>query len=116
MKTEIFKKLIKEAVKEAIHEELKDILLESIKGNKKPINESNDIKSFNFTTNSIPHQPQQTNYNTKQAYMDILKETAEGPKSGFAGEFKPVGPIDSMNGALPEGQLGIDQILGLIKK
>ena len=112
MKTDIFKKIIKEAVKEAIREEMKDILLEAIKGNKQPINES---KTLNFTTNSIPHQPVKSPIDSKKAYMDILGEMSQGPKSSFDGEFKVQSNVDPINGTLPEGQLGLDQIMGLMK-
>lgn len=67
----------------------------------------------------IPHQPQspvKSNIDTKKAYMDILGEISQGPKSGFDGNFKVTGPVDPVNGSLPEGQLGLDQIMNLIKK
>lgn len=117
MKTDTLKKLIKEAVKEAIHEELKDILLEAVKSSKQPIQESykpNDDRTLNFNTNSIPTSPA----NTRQAYMDILGEMAQGPKSEFAGEFKVNGPMNTMSegSSLPSGQLGLDQIMGLINR
>jgi len=118
MKTDILKKLIKEAVKEAIAEELKDILLEAVKSNKQPITESNisDMKTLNFTTKSIPHQTPKSNMDTKKAYMDILGEMAQGPKSGFDGEFKVRGSVNTMSegSSLPDGQLGLDQIMNLI--
>ena len=117
MKTDILKKLIKEAVKEAIHEELKDILLEAVKSNKQPIKESYtplDNKTLNFTSNNVPKTPM----NTKQAYMDILGDMAKGPKSGLEGEFRVNGPMNTMaeGSALPDGQLGLDQIMNLISK
>lgn len=118
MKTDILKNLIKEAVKEAIQEELKEVLLEAIRGNKQFITES-DNKMLNFNTNMIPHQsqsPVKSNIDTKKAYMDILGEISQGPKSGFDGNFKVTGPVDPVNGSLPEGQLGLDQIMNLIKK
>jgi hypothetical protein len=115
MKTDILKKLIKDAVKEAIQEELKEVLLEAVRGNKQPITESTN-RTLSFNTNMIPHQqPTKPNMDTKKAYMDILGEMAQGPKSGFDGDFKVAGPIDPVNGALPEGQLGLDQIMGLLK-
>ena len=118
MKTDILKKLIKEAVKEAIAEELKDILLEAVKSNKQPINESFD-RTLNFTTNSIPHQqPSKSPVDSKKAYMEILGEMSQGPKTGLEGEFRVKGPINTMSegSALPDGQLGLDQIMNLIKK
>ena len=117
MKTDILKKLIKEAVKEAIQDELKDILLEAVRSNKQPIRESYtpiDSKTFNFTSNNVPKNP----INTKQSYMDILEDMAKGPKSGLEGEFKVNGSINTMSegSALPDGQLGLDQIMNLINK
>lgn len=116
MKIDVLKKLIKETVREAIAEELKDILLEAIKSNKRPITEStnSEMKTLSFTTNSIPHQTSKPNIDSKKAYLDILNEMSSGPKSGFDGEFKIQGPVDIINGSLPEGQLGLDQIMGLI--
>jgi len=117
MKTDSLKKIIKEAVKEAIQEELKDILLEAVKSNKQPIRESyqvSDDRTLNFTSNQVPKTP----INTKQAYMDILGEMAKGPETGLSGEFKINGPVNTMaeGSALPQGQLGLDQIMNLINK
>ena len=117
MKTDILKKLIKEAVKEAIQDELKDILLEAVRSNKQPIRESyqvSDDRTLNFTSNQVPKTP----INTKQAYMDILGDMAKGPETGLSGEFKINGPINTMaeGSALPQGQLGLDQIMNLINK
>ena len=115
MKTDILKKLIKEAVREAIQEELKDVLLEALKTNKQPIRESyqvSDDRTLNFTSNQVPKNP----IDTKRAYMDILGEMAQGPKSEFAGEFRVNGPVNTMSegSSLPSGQLGLDQIMGLM--
>ena len=118
MKTDTLKQLIKEAVKEAIHEELKDILLEAVKSNKQPIKESyqiSDDRTLSFNTHSLPKTPPA---NTKQAYMDILNDMTKGPESGFNGDFKVSGPVNTMSegSALPQGQLGLDQIMNLINK
>jgi hypothetical protein len=117
MKTETLKSLIKEAVREAIQEELKDVLLEAFKANKQTIKESyqvSDDKTLNFTSNNVPKTP----INTKQAYMDILNGMAQGPDTGFKGDFKVTGPVNTMSegSALPQGQLGLDQIMNLINK
>jgi hypothetical protein len=121
MKTDTLKKLIKEAVKEVIQEELKDILLEAIKSNKQPLKESyqvSDDRTLNFNTNSLNNFIPSTTTNPRQAYMDILNDMAQGPESGFKGEFKVNGPINTMaeGSALPQGQLGLDQIMNLISK
>jgi hypothetical protein len=117
MKIDTLKKLIKEAVKEAIQDELKNILLEAVRSNKQPIKESyqvSDDRTLNFTSNQVPRTP----INTKQAYMDILGDMAKGPDTGLTGEFKINGPINTMaeGSALPQGQLGLDQIMNLINK
>jgi hypothetical protein len=115
MKTDIFKKIIKEAVKEVFQEEMRDILLEAVRSNKQPVNESfnPETRTLNFNTNSLPPK---SPVDTKKAYMDILSDIAKGPKNGLEGEFKLQGPVDPLNGSLPEGQLGIDQIMNLINK
>jgi hypothetical protein len=117
MKTETLKSFIKEAVREAIQEELKDVLLEAFKANKQPIKESyqiSDDRTLNFNSNNIPRAP----INTKQAYMDILSGMAQGPETGFKGDFKVNGSVNTMaeGSALPQGQLGLDQIMNLINK
>lgn len=117
MKTDALKKLIKEAVREAIQDELKDILLEAVRSNKQPIKESyqvSDDRTLNFNSNNVPKTP----INTKQAYMDILGDMAKGPETGLSGEFKINGPVNTMaeGSALPQGQLGLDQIMNLINK
>lgn len=119
MKTDILKKIIKEAVKEAIRDELKDILLEAVKANKQPLKESyqvSDDRTLNFNTNSLKQTT--PSVNPRQAYMDILNDMSQGPESGFKGEFKVNGPINTMSegSALPQGQLGLDQIMNLISK
>jgi hypothetical protein len=114
MKTNILKQLIKEAVKEVFQEEMRDILLEAVRSNKQPINESLDSKTRTMDFGSMSQKLTPV-INTKQAYMDILSDIARGPKNGLEGEFKINGNVDVVNGSLPEGQLGIDQIMNLIK-
>jgi hypothetical protein len=49
----------------------------------------------------------------KQSYMDILGETALNFNSSQAQAFNPRG-VDPVNGNLGEGELGMDQIMGLL--
>jgi hypothetical protein len=114
MKADIFKKLIKEAVREAIQEEMKDLLLEAVKSNKQSIKESfnPETRILNFTSDSLPPT---SPVNTRQAYMDILGEMSQGPKTGLEGEFKIQGHVDPINGSLPSGQLSLDQIMNLTR-
>jgi hypothetical protein len=115
MKTEIFKKLIKEAVKEAIQEELKDILLEAVRAPKTVVNES--LKD----TYAQPHieKPKQlTPMERKNMFSGILDEMQTGgiATSQYAGNLQVNGPVDTINGALPEGNVSLDQIMSLMSK
>jgi hypothetical protein len=112
MKANELKKMIKEAVKEAIQDELKDILLEAIKSPKQVINE-NQITS----TTPPPTTHQLSSLETKQKYMDVLGETALGFTSKDVPKFNPQGAGDttSPNGQLPAGEVGMDQIMNLMK-
>ena len=117
MKTELLKKLIKESVREAIQEELKEVLLEAVKAPKiasaQPIQENQTITSSPSSTKSLSEK--------RQSYLDIIGETGLNMKSGDAQGFgnKPfnpqgVGDTTSPNGALPGGEVNMDQIMGLM--
>jgi hypothetical protein len=113
MKPSDFKKMIKEAVKEAIQEELKEILLEAVRAPKTVVNES--VRD----TYAQPHieKPKQlTAAERRDMFSGILGEMQNGnpATSAYAGNFNPqaVGP----DGALPEGNVGLDQIMALMNK
>ena len=104
MKTSTFKKMIKEAMKEAIQEELKEILLEAVKSPKQPIQES--------YTPSLDSKP--PSKDVRKSYMDVLGETALNLTSNDVPRFSPGPDTDPVNGNLPEGELGMDQIMTLM--
>ena len=113
MKPTEFKKLIKEAVKEAIQEELKEILLEAVRAPKTVVNES--VRD----TYAQPHieKPKQlTAAERRDMFSGILGEMQMGgaATSQYAGNFNPqsIGP----DGALPEGSVGLDQIMAMMNK
>jgi hypothetical protein len=108
MKTETLKNLIKEAVKEAIQEELKDILLEAIRTPKTQI-----VKEHIIPQVDISSKPQEITMDKKQTYMDILGETALSLTSQNVPRFSPQG-VDTINGSLPGGDVGMDQIMSLM--
>jgi len=112
MKANELKKMIKEAVKEAIQDELKEILLEAVKAPKQVVTE-NKITS----TTPPPNTPQLSSLETRQKYMDVLGETALGFTSKDVPKFNPqgVGDTTSPNGQLPAGEVGMDQIMSLMK-
>ena len=114
MKPQDFKKLIKDAVREAIQEELKDILLEAVRAPKTVVNES--IRD----TYAQPHveKPRQLSAQERRdMFSGILGEMQNGgvATSSYAGNFQPKS-TDTVNGALPEGSVGLDQIMNLMNK
>ena len=114
MKTDALKNLIKEAVREAIQEEIKDILLEAVRAPKTVVHES--VRD----TYAQPHieKPKQLTSAERQAmFGGILGEMQNGGAitSQYANEFKPQA-VDTINGALPAGEVGLDMIMGLMSK
>jgi hypothetical protein len=114
MKSAEFKQIIKEAVKEAIQEELKDILLEAVRSPKTIVNES--IRD----TYAQPHieKPKQlTAQERRNMFSGMLEEMQHGgaATSAYAGQFQPKS-TDTVNGALPDGSVGLDQIMSLMNK
>ena len=115
MKPSDFKKIIKEAVREAIQEELKDILLEAVRAPKTIVTES--LKD----TYAQPHltNPKQLTPKERQAMFGGILEEMQGggaATTAYAGNFQSTGPVDAVNGALPEGSVGLDQIMALMNK
>ena len=110
MKISELKKLIKEAVKESIQEELKGILLEALKSNtpKQSIQES---KTMTFTTKDITPQPSQDVL--REQYLRVMDETMN--PQGLGQQYDPSAPT-SMEGALPPGEVSMDQIFDLMSK
>jgi len=116
MKSTALKKLIKESVKEVFQEELKEVLLEAVRSTKStPLNE-------NFSPTSITPPPVNSGKSLmekKQGYMDILKQTQHKFTSKDVPQpFSPQGTDEStsVSGTLPEGEVGMDQIMGLLSK
>jgi hypothetical protein len=108
MKSTELKKFIKDAVREAIQEELKDILLEAIKTPKQVVRES-------YAPPTQTPQPSftQPTMDLRSKYADVLGETALSFTSNdVAQPFRPQG--DPINGNLGTGELGMDQIMGLL--
>ena len=50
----------------------------------------------------------------RQSYMDVLGETAMSFTSQDVARFNPGVNVDPVNGQLPEGDLGMDQIMNLM--
>ena len=116
MKLTELKNTLREVVREVIQEELKDILLEAVKTNKQPVYEQ---KSYTPPT-AQPATPE-VKQNIRENYMNVLGDMK---KQFTSGDVIPTqglqvnGPIDttSPNGKLPEGEVSMDQIMGIMNK
>ena len=123
MKTEALKKIIKEAVREAIQEELKEVLLEAVKAPKAVVTQPIQESITSPTTLTVTQTPKKSLKEQRQSYLDIIGETGINMKSGDAQgfgnrPFNPQGTGDttSANGALPGGEVNMDQIMGLMTR
>jgi hypothetical protein len=114
MKIEGLKKLIKEAVREAIQEEIKDILLEAVKSPRAVVQE-----------NYIPvpaYQPPSTstiNHDFRRNLRDMIGGEFDTVISANSSHAQPsyVPPPVNTSGegsSLPGGEVGLDQIMGLM--
>ena len=123
MKPSEFKTLIKEAVREAFQEELKEILLEAVKAPKGVAvgNGGYGTVTESKGTYAQPHieQPKQLSPSERRnMFAGMIEEMQNGgiANTTYQGTINPSGPVDTINGALPEGQVGLDQIMALMNK
>jgi hypothetical protein len=112
-----FKKIIKEAVREVIQEELREILLEAVRAPKATIvTESNNAVGNSYTAPTSPTKTL-TPAERKAMFGNILVDMQFGkPANTNNIPFRPTPGADTINGALPAGELGLDQIMGLMSK
>ena len=115
MKLTELKKVLKETVREVIQEELKDIILEAVKS-PKVISTTPIVESHNPSTPvpPTPTTPTMSSQEKRDAYKNILGETASSFNTNNAQTFRPNPGMDVANGTLPEGSVGMDQIMGLM--
>ena len=116
MKLTELKNTLREVVREVIQEELKDILLEAVKSNKQPVLEQ---KSYSTPT-AQPATPE-VKQNIRENYMNVLGDMKKQFTSGDVAPRQGLqinGPVDttSPNGKLPEGEVSMDQIMGIMNK
>lgn len=110
MKTSQLKNLVKEAVKEAIQEELREILLEAVKS-PKVVTESKDT----YAQPHVSNPKQLTSEERRNMFSGILGEMQQGgaATTAYNGKFDPKGTMPG--GDLPAGEVGMDQIMNMIK-
>jgi hypothetical protein len=117
MKAQDFKRLIKEAVREAIQEELKDILLEAVRTPKTQV-----VESY---TQPAQSQPTKSAADKKAMMESIMGDMRRGQDTlnfttqNIAANTLQVTPgMNTMGDGtkLPEGNVGLDMIMGLMNK
>jgi hypothetical protein len=114
MKTSALKTIIKEAVKEAIQEELKEILLEAVKTPKVITQPTYTAPVMENKAPTMPQTPTMTAEAKREAYKNILGDTASTFTSNNAQTFQPQTNADVANGTLPPGEVDMSQIAGLM--
>lgn len=129
MKPSELKSFIKEAVREAIQEELKDILLEAVRAPKLPIQETYQMHPV--TVNATTTQAPQKSSAEKRAMMESIMgdmrrgqdtlsfNSADARGMGVTANTLQVTPGMNTTGdgsRLPEGNVGLDMIMGLMNK
>jgi len=124
MKPSELKSFIKEAVREAIQEELKDILLEAVRTPKLPIQETYQMSpvAVDTTTSQLP----QKSATEKRAMMESImgdmrrgQDTLNFTTQNIAANTLQITPGMNTSGdgsKLPEGNVGLDMIMGLMGK
>ena len=128
MKLSQLKTIVKEAVKEAIQEEMKDILIEAVRAPKSVVYE-NSIGTPNTNVgtpgpmNPIAQQkmPEDKRMAMKENIQSVLGGMMPGANGTLSATSKNIplqmtGPVDttSPNGTLPQGNVSMDQIMGLM--
>ena len=121
MKLSQLKTIVKEAVKEAIQEEMKDILIEAVRAPKSVVYENSTVTPP--STNPVAQQkmPEDKRMAMKENIQNVLggmMPGANGTLSATTANIPlQVGSSDttSPNGSLPDGNVSMDQIMGLMQ-
>jgi hypothetical protein len=123
MKVNQLKNIIKEAVREAIQEEIKDILLEAVRAPKQIVSEHKPQNPTIGTPSSTNPVASKTREEIRENYMNVLGGMMPGENGTISANTNSMplqvsGKIDttSPNGALPQGNVSMDQIMGLMNK
>ena len=119
MKISQLKKIIKESVKEAIQEEMKDILIEAVRAPKQVVREMETPTPTNpVAQTNLPEKDKLKLRENMMSVLDGMMPGADGTLSATSANvpLKIQGPIDttSANGSLPDGNVSMDQIMGLM--
>jgi hypothetical protein len=128
MKPSELKSFIKEAVREAIQEELKDILLEAVRAPKTPIIEA-PVGGVGFGITTTSPTPTKSSAEKRAMMESIMGDMRRGQDTlsfnsmdarGASMNQTTLQVTPGMNttgdgSKLPEGNVGLDMIMGLMK-
>tara|TARA_B110000503_G_scaffold64670_1_gene101829 strand:- start:107 stop:451 length:345 start_codon:yes stop_codon:yes gene_type:complete len=111
MKLSELKSVVKEAVREAIQEEMKDILLEAVRAPRQMVS----------PTPTVPNTPMSSD--NRMAMRENIQNVLGGMMPGANGTLSAtsanvplqVTNTDTANGSLPVGEVGMDQIMNLMR-
>ena len=122
MKVTQLKEIVKDSVREVIQEELREILLEAVKSNKQPIQEYRQPVPMSQPA-PPPSAPasQMDRAQIRESYMNVLGDMRSNVAAGQPMTTQGLqvnGPVDtsSPNGKLPDGEVSLDQVMGLMNK
>ncbi len=130
MKLIQLKTIVKEAVKEAIQEEMKDILMEAVRSPKQTVYENRMGTPTTDVATPTPMNPvmqkplpETDRVKLKENMMGVLNGmlpgnngTINANSSDIPMQVTPGMDTMSPKGGLPEGNVSMDQIMGLMKK
>tara|TARA_Y100000114_G_scaffold46421_1_gene42173 strand:+ start:3522 stop:3887 length:366 start_codon:yes stop_codon:yes gene_type:complete len=118
MKLSQLKSIVKESVKEAIREEMKDILIEAVRAPKQVVRE----EIIPTPTNPVAQTklPEEDRLKLRENMMNVLDGMMPGSNGTLSATSADV-PLNvkgidttSPNGSLPEGNVSMSQIMGLM--
>tara|TARA_B100000768_G_scaffold101715_1_gene94735 strand:- start:228 stop:599 length:372 start_codon:yes stop_codon:yes gene_type:complete len=120
MKLSQLKTIVKEAVKEAIQEEMKDILIEAVRAPKQTVYETVNTSK---PTDVVAQQkmPEDKRMAMKENIQNVLGGMMPGANGTLSATSANVplqvggGDTTSPNGSLPNGNVSMDQIMGLMQ-
>jgi len=121
MKLSQLKTIVKEAVKEAIQEEMKDILIEAVRAPKSVVYENSTVTPPSMNPIAQQKMPEDKRMAMKENIQNVLggmMPGANGTLSATTANIPlQVGSSDttSPNGSLPDGNVSMDQIMGLMQ-
>jgi|TARA_R110000803_G_scaffold201426_1_gene266217 hypothetical protein len=126
MKLSQLKSIVKEAVKEAIKEEMKDILMEAVRSPKQTIYETSGTPQTSVAAPSPMNPVMQTpmSEDKRMIMKENIQNVLGGMMPGANGTLSATtaniplqmggGDTTSPNGSLPDGNVSMDQIMGLM--